>query len=515
MQTFDFLEQIPDADPADTARLIAELERSVTAHGPERARLLMMRLMARARDLGVDLPTLATTPYINTIKTSDEPPFPGDEAMETRIRHIIRWNAAAMVLRANKRLPGIGGHLATYASAASLYEVGYNHFFRGKVGGAGDQIFYQGHGAPGIYARAYLEGRLAAPQLDRYRQETAGPGGLSSYPHARLMPDFWEFPSVSMGLGGIGSIYQARYNRYLENRGLASTSGSRVWAFLGDGEMDEPESAGALTVAAREGLDNLTWVVNCNLQRLDGPVRGNGKIIQELEGLFRGAGWNVIKVIWSREWDDLLAKDAAGHLVRKMDTTVDGEFQKYIVAGGAYIREHFFGPEPALQQLVAHLTDDDLVRLRRGGHDYRKIYAAYAAAVAHKGAPTVILAKTVKGWSLGPSVEATNVTHQAKKLSEQELFAFRDRLGLPIPDAKVPEAPYYHPGPKSPEVTYLQERRAALGGPLPSRVVHPVTWTAPEPAVDAEFAAGSSVPVSTTMAFAKLLRNLKIGRAHV
>jgi len=508
VQTFDFLEQIPDTDPADTARLIAELERSVTAHGPERARLLMMRLMARARDLGVDLPTLATTPYINTIKTTDEPTFPGDEAMELRIRQIIRWNAAAMVLRANKANPGIGGHLATYASAASLYEVGFNHFFRGKATGAGDQVFYQGHAAPGIYARAYLEGRLSAPQLDRYRLEAAGTGGLPSYPHPRLLPDFWEFPTVSMGLGGIGSIYQARYNRYLENRGLAATGASRVWAFLGDGEMDEPESAGALTVAAREGLDNLTWVVNCNLQRLDGPVRGNGKIIQELEGLFRGAGWNVIKVIWSREWDELLAKDDAGHLVRKMDSTVDGEFQKYIVAGGAYIREHFFGPEPELQSLVAHLSDNDIVRLRRGGHDYRKIHAAYAAATAHKGAPTVILAKTVKGWSLGPSVEATNVTHQAKKLSEAELRAFRDRLDLPIPDEKIPEAPYYHPGPKSPEVAYIKERRAALGGPLPSRVVHPVNWTAPLPAVDEEFAAGSPAPVSTTMTFAKLLRNL-------
>ncbi len=508
MQTFDFLEQIPDTDPADTARLIAELERSVTAHGPERAKLLMMRLMARARDLGVDLPTLATTPYINTIKTSDEPTFPGDEAMETRIRHIVRWNAAAMVLRANKEHPGIGGHLATYASAASLYEVGFNHFFRGKQGGAGDQIFYQGHAAPGIYSRAYLEGRISAPQLDRFRQETAGPGGLPSYPHPRLLPDFWEFPTVSMGLGGIGSIYQARYNRYLHNRGLADTSNSRVWAFLGDGEMDEPESAGALTLAAREGLDNLTRVVNCNLQRLDGPVRGNGKIIQELEGLFRGAGWNVIKVIWAREWDDLLAKDDGGELVRKMDATVDGEFQKYTVAGGAYIREHFFGPEPLLQKLVEHLSDEDLVKLRRGGHDYRKIHAAYSAAVAHKGAPTVILAKTVKGWTLGPSVEATNPAHQAKKLSEVELLAFRDRLGLPIPDAKIPEAPYYHPGPKSPEVAYITERRAALGGPLPSRVVHPVTWTPPLAAVDEEFAAGSAAPVSTTMAFAKLLRNL-------
>ncbi len=508
MQTYDFLEQIPDADPTETARLIGEIERSITAHGPERAKLLLMRLLARARDLGVDLPTLATTPYINTIKTSDEPTFPGDEAMETRIRHIIRWNAAAMVLRANKTHAGIGGHLATYASAASLYEVGFNHFFRGKLGGAGDQIFYQGHAAPGIYSRAYLEGRLSAPQLDRYRQETAGHGGLPSYPHARLLPEFWEFPTVSMGLGGIGSIYQARYNRYLHNRGLADTSGSRVWAFLGDGEMDEPESAGALTLAAREGLDNLTWVVNCNLQRLDGPVRGNGKLIQELEGLFRGAGWNVIKVIWSREWDALLANDTGGHLVRKMDSTVDGEFQKYIVAGGAYIREHFFGPEPELGALVKHLSDDDLARLRRGGHDYRKIHAAYAAAVVHKGAPTVILAKTVKGYSLGPSVEATNVTHQAKKLSESELLAFRDRLGLPIPDEKIPEAPYYHPGPNSPEVKYISERRAALGGPLPSRVVHPVNWSAPETSADAEFATGSSVPVSTTMAFAKLLRNL-------
>src|SRR5689334_17961411 len=359
-----------------------------------------------------------------------------------------------------------------------------------------------------MYARPFLDGRLTEDQLDHFRRETMPGQGLSSYPQPRLMPDFWEFPTVSMGLGPISAIYQARYNRYLQNRGLLDTSGSRVWAFLGDGETDEPESLGALHVASREGLDNLTFVVNCNLQRLDGPVRGNGKIIQELESAFRGAGWNVIKVVWGREWDELLARDIDGVLVEKMNNTLDGEFQKYSVSGGAYIREHFFGPDPRLRKLVEHLSDDDLTKLRRGGHDYRKVYAAYKLATEYRGAPTVILAKTVKGWTLGPGVEGRNITHQAKKLSAAELKVFRDRLELPIPDDKLKDAPYYHPGPDSEEVQYLNERRRALGGPLPRRVVHPVVLPAPKATFDAEFAAGSTTAVSTTMAFTRMLRNL-------
>jgi len=505
----EFKHQLPDIDPSETDDWMTSLDQVVEQEGETRARFLIYKLLKRARQLQIGLPPLTQTRYINTISPEQEPYFPGDEALEQRIRRIIRWNAVAMVLRANNRFSGIGGHLATYASAATLYEVGFNHFFRGKDGeGSGDQIFYQGHAAPGIYARAFLEGRLTEDQLDHFRRETVPGQGLSSYPHPRLMPDFWEFPTVSMGLGPISAIYQARYNRYLQNRGLLDTSGSRVWAFLGDGETDEPESLGALHVAAREGLDNLTFVVNCNLQRLDGPVRGNGKIIQELESAFRGAGWNVIKVVWAREWDDLLARDVDGVLVQQMNETLDGEFQKFSVAGGAYIREHFFGPDARLGKLVEHLTDDDLAKLRRGGHDYRKVYAAYKAATEHKGAPTVILAKTVKGWTLGPGVEARNITHQAKKLSEAELKIFRDRLHLPIPDATLKDAPYYHPGPKSEEVEYLLERRRALGGPIPRRRVAAVPLPAPAPEVDAEFAAGSQTPVSTTMVFARILRNL-------
>ncbi|HEX5589414.1 MAG TPA: pyruvate dehydrogenase (acetyl-transferring), homodimeric type [Candidatus Limnocylindrales bacterium] len=505
----EFKQQLPDIDQSETSEWIESLDDVVEQEGETRARFLLFKLLKRARQLQVGLPPLTNTRYINTISPEQEPFFPGDETLERRIRRLIRWNAVAMVLRANTSFSGIGGHLATYASAATLYEVGFNHFFRGKDGdGAGDQIFYQGHAAPGIYARAFLEGRISAEQLDHFRRETPPQNGLSSYPHPRLMPDFWEFPTVSMGLGPISAIYQARFNRYLQNRGLLDTSASRVWAFLGDGETDEPESLGALHVAAREGLDNLTFVVNCNLQRLDGPVRGNGKIIQELEAVFRGSGWNVIKVVWGREWDELLARDVDGVLVEKMNTTIDGEFQKFSVAGGAYIREHFFGPDPRLRRLVEHLSDDDLAKLRRGGHDYRKVYAAYKAATEFRGAPTVILAKTVKGWTLGPGVEARNITHQAKKLSEQELRIFRDRLELPIPDAKLKEAPYYHPGPDSEEVQYLNERRKALGGPLPKRVVRAAALPAPKATFDAEFAAGSPTAVSTTMAFTRMLRNL-------
>ena len=506
----EFKHQLPDIDPEETDDWIASLDQVVAHEGEARARFIIYKLLKRARQLQVGLPPLTQTRYINTISPEQEPSFPGDEEMERRIRRLIRWNAVAMVLRANNQFSGIGGHLATYASAATLYEVGFNHFFRGKDGGgSGDQIFYQGHAAPGIYARAFLEGRLSVDQLDHFRRETSGPNaGLSSYPHPRLMPDFWEYPTVSMGLGPLSAIYQARYNRYLLNRGLLDTTGSRVWAFLGDGETDEPETLGGLHVASREGLDNLTFVINCNLQRLDGPVRGNGKIIQELESAFRGAGWNVIKVIWGREWDELLARDVDGLLVEKMNETLDGEFQKFSVAGGAYIREHFFGPDPRLRKLVEHLSDDDLAKLRRGGHDYRKVYAAYKAATEHTGAPTVILAHTVKGWTLGPGVEARNITHQAKKLNEAELRVFRDRLELPIPDDTLKEAPYYHPGADSDEIRYLVERRRILGGPLPHRVVRSAPLPAPAAAVDAEFAAGSTTPVSTTMVFARILRNL-------
>jgi len=506
----EFKHQLPDIDPAETDDWMQSLDQVVEQSGETRARFLVYKLLKRARQLQIGLPPLTQTRYINTISPEQEPDFPGDEALELRIRRIVRWNAVAMVLRANTRFPGIGGHLSTYASSASLYETGFNHFFRGKDGeGSGDQIFYQGHAAPGIYARAFLEGRLTEDQLDHFRRESIpGQSGLSSYPHPRLMPEFWEFPTVSMGLGPISAIYQARFNRYLQNRGLLDTSRSRVWAFLGDGETDEPESLGALHVAAREGLDNLTFVVNCNLQRLDGPVRGNGKIIQELESVFRGSGWNVIKVIWAREWDQLLARDVDGILVQKMNDALDGDFQKFSVAGGAYIREHFFGPDPRLRKLVEHLSDDDLAKLRRGGHDYRKLFAAYKAATEFKGAPTVILAKTVKGWTLGAGVEARNMTHQAKKLSEKELAIFRDRLQLPIPDARLKDAPYYHPGPDSEEVEYLREHRRALGGSIPRRVVRSRRLPEPPPSIDAEFATGSSTAVSTTMVFARILRNL-------
>jgi pyruvate dehydrogenase E1 component len=416
----------------------------------------------------------------------------------------------AMVSRANKSIEGIGGHLSTYASSASLYEVGFNHFFRGKdAPGGGDQVFIQGHGAPGIYARAFLEGRIGEERLENFRQEVGGTG-LSSYPHPRLMPGFWEFPTVSMGISPMNAIYQARFNRYLLQRGIKDTSEQRVWAFTGDGEMDEPESMAALSIAAREGLDNLIFVVNCNLQRLDGPVRGNGKIIQELESIFRGAGWHVIKVVWGREWDELLARDSDGVLVHKMNTTVDGQFQKYAVETGDYIREHFFGPDPRLKKMVEHLSDEDLPRLRRGGHDYRKLFAAYASALELKDAPTVILAKTIKGWTLGRSIEGRNVTHQAKKLTEDELKRFRDLLDLPIGNNEIKDGapPYYHPGSNSKEVQYMLARRHALGGVMPERRVLPASLELPKEDLYEEFGQGSKQPVSTTMAFVRLLRKL-------
>jgi pyruvate dehydrogenase E1 component len=504
-----FGEQLPDSDPQETQEWIEALE-DVIEQSPTRARFLLHRLIRVARTKNVGLASLTSTPYINTIPPEQEPEFPGDEELERRIRRIIRWNAAAIITRANKKFEGIGGHISTYASAASLFEVGFNHFFRGKdAEGDGDLIFYQGHAAPGIYARAFLEGRLTEQQLDAFRRE-AFEDGLSSYPHARLMPDFWEYPTVSMGLSPLVAVYQARFNRYLQKRGITDTSEQRIWCFVGDGEMDEPESTAGLSIAAREQLDNLIFVVNCNLQRLDGPVRGNGKIIQELESIFRGAGWHVIKVIWGREWDDLLAKDHDGVLVDKMNSTLDGDFQKYTVESGAYIREHFFGPDPRLQELVSHLSDDELWRLRRGGHDYRKLYSAYKRAVELKGAPVVILAKTVKGWGI-ESMAGRNVTHQTKKMSSEELEKFRDSLELPIKDEEIEEglAPYYHPGEDSKEVRYLKQRREELGGFLPARKVHAVEIELPKGDLYAEFDNGSKDrPIATTMAFVRLLKKL-------
>ena len=503
--------RMPDIDPVQTREWLDSITDVVDAQGAGRARFLASRLLDHARSIGVGLPVLVQSPYVNTISPDQEPPYPGDERIEKRIRRLIRWNAAVMVVRANRRIPGIGGHLATYASAASLYETGFNHFFRGREHSEGhDQILFQGHAAPGIYARAHLEGRLTEGNLDRFRREQWLGQGLSSYPHPRLMPKFWEFPTVSMGLGPILAIYQARFNRYLAARGIADTAGNRVWAFLGDGETDEPEALGALSLAGREGLDNLIFVVNCNLQRLDGPVRGNGKIIQELETVFRGAGWNVIKVIWGREWDALLEKDVEQVLVERMNETLDGTFQKYAVESGDYIRADFFGKDPRLLKLVEHLSDDDIRRLRRGGHDMRKLFAAYDAATKHQGAPTVILAQTVKGWTLGPGVEAKNVTHQMKKLDEEELRAFRNRLELDIPDRQLKDPPFFHPGMDSEEVQYMLERRRALGGFVPQRAARSFSLPMPDDAQDpfSEFHEGSKAEVSTTMAFARLLSKL-------
>ena len=515
--------QLPDIDPEETAEWLGSLDAAVEIHGRQRARYLMLKLLERAREKQIGVPGLRSTDYINSIPPEAEPWFPGDEDVERRIRAYIRWNAAVMVSRANKRV-GVGGHIATYASAASLYEVGFNHFFRGKDAdsGMGDQVYFQGHAAPGIYARAFLEGRLTEQQLDGFRQEKSmAPNGLSSYPHPRLMPDFWEFPTVSMGLGPIGAIYQARFNRYLAARGIADTADSHVWAFLGDGEMDEVESLGAIGVAAREELDNLTFVINCNLQRLDGPVRGNGKIIQELEANFRGAGWNVLKVIWGRDWDPLLARDTDGVLVNAMNTTPDGQFQTYAVESGAYIRESFFGGDARLRKMVEHLSDDELRKLSRGGHDYRKVYAAFQSARAHVGQPTVILAHTIKGWTL-ENFEGRNATHQMKKLSTGDLKAFRDRLYLPITDAQLEadEPPYYHPGHDSDEIAYMKERRAALGGVLPRRTIRAKPLALPGDKAYAGLRAGSGHnQIATTQATVRLFKDLikdkEIGRRFV
>jgi len=509
-----FSNQLPDIDAIETDEWLQSYTSVVEAHGRNRGTFLLRRLMLRASELGVGFPATITTPYINTIPPDQEPWFPGDEALERRIRAFIRWNAVAMVTHANKYADGIGGHLSTFASSAALYDVGFNHFFRGKDNGTpGDHIYIQGHAAPGIYARAYLEGRLSDDDLDHFRREI-GRIGLSSYPHPRLMPTFWEYPTVSMGLGPINAIYQARFNRYLHARKLDDTSESRVWAFLGDGECDEPESLGALSIAAREALDNLIFVVNCNLQRLDGPVRGNGKIIQELEAAFRGAGWNVIKVIHGSKWDELLARDVDGVLINKLNSTVDGEFQRFTVETGAYIRENFFGPDPRLRQMVEHLSDDELRLLPRGGHDYRKLYAAYKAATEHSGSPTVILAKTVKGWTLGPDLEGRNATHQIKKLNRNQLETIRTRLHLQdeiSEDFDADSPPYVLPADNSPELDYLKARRRALDGPLPSRNASWRRSPLPMPSNKAfvDLSAGSGKQeVSTTMAFTRMLRTL-------
>ena len=520
----NLIDQLVDLDPTETAEWKASLDALLAAAGPTRARYIMLSLLqhAQAKKLGVG--ALRTTDYINTIPTSREPEFPGDEALERRIRAIVRWNAAIMVHRAQRPGVGVGGHISTFASSASLYEVGFNPFFRGQNhAGGGDQIFFQGHASPGMYARAFVEGRLTEHQMDGFRQELShSGGGLSSYPHPRLMPDFWQFPTVSMGLGPINAIYQARFNRYLHGRGIKDTSNQNVWAFLGDGECDEPETLGAISLAAREGLDNLNFVINCNLQRLDGPVRGNGKIIQELESIFRGAGWNVIKVVWGREWDELLANDREGALVDLMNRTPDGDYQTFKAESGAYVREHFFGRDPRTAALVADWSDEKIWGLKRGGHDYRKLFAAYKAATEKNGKPTVILAKTIKGWTLGSHFEARNSTHQMKKMTHEDLIQFRDTLQIPLPDsaidAKLPA--YYHPGVDSPEYKYMMERRAELGGSVPSR--RKISRPLPQPAdstYDSVKRGSGQQEVATTMAFVRLLKDLvkdpEIGKRFV
>ena len=508
--------QLPDIDPEETQDWLDSFDALVGDRGRERARYIMLRLLESAREKQVGVPALRSTDYINTIPPEREPWFPGDEETERRIRSFIRWNAAVMVSDANRKGLEVGGHIATYQSAASLYEVGFNHFFRGKDHpGGGDQIFIQGHASPGIYARAYLEGRLTEEQLLYFRQEVQhGPhAGLSSYPHPRLMPDFWEFPTVSMGLTSLNAIYQARFNRYLHNRGLKDTSQQHVWAFLGDGEMGEPESLGAIGLPAREELDNLTFVINCNLQQLDGPVRGSGKIIQELESQFRGAGWNVIKVIWGREWDELLARDVDGVLVNKMNTTPDGAFQTFSVEDGAYNREFFFGPDPRLRKMVEHMSDVQIEKLPRGGHDYRKVYAAFDAATKHVGQPTVILAHTIKGWKID-ALQGRNATHQMKKLNLESLLKFRDRLYLPMSDRDITEAyetdhtaPFFHPGADHPDIEYMLERRRQLGGPVPHRRVQAKPLKLPGDDVYSEIKqGGGNNKIATTMALVRLLR---------
>lgn len=513
--------ELSKLEAIETQEWLDSLDHILQQGGPGRVRRLLRQLQIHAQEAGVKLPFTANTPYINTIPAEEQPPFPGSREIERRIKSIIRWNAMAMVVRANRLEEGIGGHISTYASAATLYEIGFNYFFRARTEDQeGDIIYFQGHASPGIYARAFLEGRLSVEQLQNFRNELHPGGGLSSYPHPWLMPNFWEFPTVSMGLSPIMAIYQARFNRYLEDRELKKPSDAKVWAFVGDGEVDEPETLGAITLGSREKLDNLIFVINCNLQRLDGPVRGNGKIIQELEAIFRGAGWNVIKVIWGDDWDPLLAKDHDGILVKVMEENVDGQYQKYIVETGKYIRERFFGADPRLLEMVKHLSDEQLQKLNRGGHDPEKVYAAYKAAVEHKGSPTVILAKTIKGYGLGESGEGKNITHQQKKLNEEELREFRSRFGIPISDEDVSKAPFYKPPDDSPEMKYLHARRRELGGYIPNRMVKCEPIKTPLDELFEEFYKGSDGrEVSTTMVYArvlaKLLREKEIGKLIV
>jgi pyruvate dehydrogenase E1 component len=508
-------------DGAEIQEWLESLDSVLQSSGPDVASYILERLRAHAKVIGIEIPFTANTPYVNTIPHQLQADFPGDQQLERRIKSLVRWNAIAMVVRANREEGNIGGHISTFASAATLYEVGFNHFFRARNADfEGDTIYFQGHAAPGIYSRAFLEGRLSAEKLENFRRELKPGGGLSSYPHPWLMPDFWEFPTVSMGLSPLMAIYQARYNRYLEDRKLKPVSDAKVWAFLGDGETDEPESLGAITLASREKLDNLIFVINCNLQRLDGPVRGNGQIIQELESAFRGAGWNVIKVLWGTEWDGILDRDTEGLLVKRMGEMVDGEYQKLVVSSGAYVREHLFGSDPRLLKLVEPFSDEELRRLRLGGHDPRKVYAAYKAASEHKGQPTVILARTIKGYGLGEAGEGKNVTHQQKKLNEDELREFRTRFDIPVTDQQCAELPFYRPAENSEEIEYLQARRKELGGYVPQRSVRSQPLVAAHTELFQEFLSGSDGrEVSTTMAFVgilkKMLKDPEIGKLIV
>jgi pyruvate dehydrogenase E1 component len=510
----DILDQ--DLDPTETQEWTDALRAVIAADGPDRAHYLLQRMVDHTRQAGAHLPFAPTTEYINSIPLHMEAKSPGDAAMEWRLRSLIRWNALAMVVRANRKPGELGGHIASFASSATLYDVGFNHFWRApSAEHPGDLLYIQGHSSPGVYARAFLEGRISESQLDHFRMEVDGKG-ISSYPHPWLMPDFWQTPTVSMGLGPISAIYQARNWKYLEGRGLMPKSDRKVWCFLGDGETDEPESLGAISLAGRENLDNLCFVINCNLQRLDGPVRGNGKIIQELEGVFRGAGWNVIKVVWGSYWDPLLARDHTGKLRQLMMETVDGEYQNCKAFGGAYTREHFFGKYPETAALVANMSDEDIWRLNRGGHDPHKVYAAYAAATAMKGQPTVILAKTVKGYGMGAAGESLNPTHQTKKLDDAAVRAFRDRFNIPVPDDKLADVPFYHPGEDAPEVQYLKARRAALGGSLPQRRRKSTSITVPElPVFERLLKSSGEREISTTMAFVQalnlILRDKEVG----
>ena len=505
----------PDMDPQETSEWLESLDQAAKTQGRGRAREIMLNLLRRSHELQLNVPLVPTTDYINTIAPEDEPQFPGDEQIERTYRAWMRWNAAMLVHRAQRPGIAVGGHISTFASSASLYEVGFNHFFKGQDHpSGGDQIFIQGHASPGPYARAFLEGRLTENQLNGFRQEKSHEGGgLSSYPHPRLMPEFWQFPTVSMGLGPINAIYQAQLNRYVQNRGFSDTSEQHVWAFLGDGELDEVESRGALQLAANDGLDNLTFVVNANLQRLDGPVRGNGKIIQELESFFRGAGWNVIKVIWGRQWDPLLSADTDGALVDLMNRTPDGDYQTYKTESGAFVRKNFFGRDPRTLAMVSHMSDDQLWGLRRGGHDYKKIYAAYKAATEQKGKPTVIIAKTIKGYNLGKTFEGRNATHQMKKMTLADLKQFRDEMRVPISDAELErdpyQPPYYHPGDSSPEIQYMHARRKELGGYLPERRSKYVNFNLPDSSTyDIANGGSGTQEVATTMAFVRLLKDL-------